>query len=106
MIDNAWHTSLPRMVTMEESLSSVCLQQALKRRSFSGLTSMLSRHDSPSYCPAPQPVKGRLLVQGLGNWLSHLDWAGQRRALHSWGLSTLPCSIEILKCPFHINGGS
>ena len=41
---------------------------------------MLSRHDSSGYGTAPQPVKGRLLVQGLGNWLSHLDWAGERRA--------------------------
>ena len=69
------------MLIAEESLRFVSVPQALKRRSFSGLTSMLSRHESSGYCTAPQPVKGRLLVQGLGNWLSHLDWAGERRAL-------------------------
>lgn len=41
------------------------------------LTSMLSRVDisTTSSCT---PMRGKELRSGCGNWLSHLDWEGER----------------------------
>jgi len=71
----------------QPSTSSSTFDSILKRPSLSGLpgfSSILSRSDAQAAPPAP--VKGRVLVTGTGNWLSHLDWSGER----AWTLMSEP----------------